>query len=258
MAVRALHIPQASRSSLGRDRTPPGVPNRCYGPITGTRAHTEEIQMFKLKTRPASLGRALVLALITGLVLALPVTSSGADSWTSTRSWSTWRERDRLPGDREAPALRTSSRSRSRSTSSRPTSTSSRALSSARVLRAAEGTGQQPAPQRRGDRLPRQRKRKRADPVRGRRLACDQVAVYLNQNPGSFVGACPARTAAATPAARRGHRPAQRRRHGLPCHRQRQRPGHRAAQPRRRSGRGVPEPEPRLVHRHLPRARAAR
>lgn len=149
--------------------------------------------MFKLKARPASLGRGLVLALITGLVLALPVTSSG-----------------QVPGLPPLPGPPGPGPGASVTVCQVTGSASAPNFLEVQVsvdqvaayLNQFPGSfvGSCPAPGGNGGNPPlngavtvcRVSGSASAPILSEVLVAVDQVAVYLNQNPGSFVGACPA------------------------------------------------------------------
>jgi hypothetical protein len=145
--------------------------------------------MFKLKARPASLGRGLVLALITGLVLALPVTSSG-----------------QIPG-LPIPGVPGASVTVCQVTGSASAPNFLQVDVSVDQVAAylnqfpgsfvgacpASGGGNGGNPPLNGAVTVCRVSGSASAPILSEVLiAVDQVAVFLNQNPGSFVGACPA------------------------------------------------------------------
>jgi hypothetical protein len=143
--------------------------------------------MFKLMARPASLGRGLVLALLTGLVLALPVTSSGqihvppvpgapgasvtVCQVTGSASAPNFLE-VQVAVDQVAAYLNQFPGSFVGGCPASGGYGGNPPLNGAVTVCRVSGSASAPV-------------------LSEVLVAVDQVAVYLNQNPGSFVGACP-------------------------------------------------------------------
>jgi hypothetical protein len=148
--------------------------------------------MFKRKTRRVRLGTGLVLALVTGLVLALPVTSSGqlpplpgpappgasvtVCQVTGSASAPSFLQVD-VSVDQVAAYLNQYPGSYVGACPGAGSGNSNPPLNGAVTVCRVSGSASAPI-------------------LSEVLVAADQVAVYLNQNPGSFVGACPPSTGA--------------------------------------------------------------